>query len=144
MKKFLLLLFLTALMYGLPQQLFAQQKIDTLLSGQYTKPLIWPGSPGCEHHWSASNTSAGMPDQGIGNIPSFQVRNVGTLSAEIFVGSDITYSLPARAYIPSQLGINVAVIDLTNNNTIIKTINVGRKPYAVAVNHNGIRVYISN
>lgn len=113
-----------------------------LTGGTISNSLNFSGSGGTRlYHWTNDNPSIGLPESGIGNIPSFTPINGDSSPRKANI--TVTPVSTGMAYIPTAREGYVWILNTHNNKGIVK-IKVGDYPNGVATSPDGSHVYVVN
>ena len=118
---------------------------QVVTNGTQTKPINFTGT-GSTFTWVNDNPGIGLPASGSGSIGSFTGVNKG--SKPLVANVTVTPLPTAYAYIPHTVeptfGFNdtLSVIN-TSTNKIISSIITAYNPTAIAVSHDGGKVYVT-
>jgi gliding motility-associated-like protein len=111
-------------------------------NGATTAPINFTGI-GNTFTWTNNNPPIGLPASGVGNIVSFTAINNG--NAPAIAAVTVTPSYAPIAYIANNFSDNVTLINTATIETVTPaTINVGKRPWGVALSPDYTKVYVTN
>ncbi len=116
------------------------QTNQTVSNGANTDAAIFPA--GCTFNWTNDHPEIGLAASGTGDIASFMAINNGANAIKATITA-MPVSPAGFAYIPNAGSNDVSVVNMATN-TVVKTITVGKMPWAVAINRDGSKVYVTN